>query len=45
MLMFECQTYFVMKNLYQFDGKHAGTLLEEIIGNDLDKKWSDMVNF
>ena len=38
----ECLSYYDGKNLYQFDGKHEGTLSEEIIGNDSDKKWSDL---
>ena len=38
----ECLSYYDGKNIYQFDGKHEGTLSEEIIGNDTDKKWSDL---
>ena len=38
----ECLSYYDGKNLYQFDGKHEGTLSEEILGNDSDKKWSDL---
>ena len=38
----ECLSYYDGKNLYQFDGKHEGTLSEEIIGNISDGKWSDL---
>ena len=38
----ECLSYYDGKNLYQFDGKHEGTLSEEILGNNTDKKWSDL---
>ena len=38
----ECLSYYDGKNLYQFDGKHEGFLAEEIIGNNCDKKWSDL---
>ena len=38
----ECLSYYDGENLYQFDGKHEGVLSEEILGNDTDKKWSDL---
>ena len=38
----ECLSYYDGKNLYQFDGKYEGILSEEIVGNDSDKKWSDL---
>ena len=38
----ECLSYYDGKNLYQFMGEHKGTLTEEILGNDSDKKWSDL---
>ena len=28
--------------LHQFMGKHEGTLAKQILGNDTDKKWSDL---
>ncbi len=38
----ECLSYYDGKNIYQFMGKHEGTLAKEILGNDTDKKWSDL---
>ena len=38
----ECFSYYDGKELYQFMGEHNGTLTEEILGNDSDKKWSDL---
>ena len=38
----ECLSYYDGKELYQFMGKHEGTLSEEVLGNDTDKKWSDL---
>ena len=30
------------KELHQFMGRHEGTLAKQILGNDTDKKWSDL---
>ena len=38
----ECLSYYDGKNIYQFMGKHEGTLTKEILGNDSTKKWSDL---
>lgn len=38
----ECLSYYDGNELYQFMGRHEGTLSEEILGNDTDKKWSDL---
>ena len=38
----ECLSYYDGKNIYQFMGKHEGTLTKEILGNDSAKKWSDL---
>lgn len=38
----ECLSYYDGKEIYQFMGEHLGTLSEEILGNDTDKKWSDL---
>jgi XTP/dITP diphosphohydrolase len=38
----ECLSYFDGKEIHQFMGKHEGFLAEEILGNDTDKKWSDL---
>jgi XTP/dITP diphosphohydrolase len=38
----ECLSYFDGKEIHQFMGKHEGILAEEILGNDTDKKWSDL---
>ena len=38
----ECLSFYDGKNLYQFDGKHEGTLSEEIKGKNSDNKWSDL---
>ena len=38
----ECLSYYDGKELHQFMGKHEGTLSKQILGNDTDKKWSDL---
>lgn len=38
----ECLSYYDGKEIYQFMGKHEGTLANEILGEDTDKKWSDL---
>lgn len=38
----ECLSYYDGNELYQFMGKHEGTLSEEILGNDTKNKWSDL---
>ena len=38
----ECLSYYDGKELKQFMGKHSGTLATEVLGNDTDKKWSDL---
>jgi len=38
----ECLSYYDGEKLYQFDGKHDGTLSKEILGRDTNKKWSDL---
>ncbi len=38
----ECLSYYDGNELHQFMGKHEGTLASEALGNDTDKKWSDL---
>ena len=38
----ECLSYYDGNELHQFTGKHEGKLSEKILGNDTDKKWSDL---
>lgn len=38
----ECLSYYDGKEVHQFMGKHEGTISEKILGNDSDKKWSDL---
>lgn len=38
----ECLSYYDGKELHQFTGKHEGILSNKILGNDTDKKWSDL---
>lgn len=38
----ECLSYYDGEELHQFMGKHEGKLSKEILGNDTDKKWSDL---
>lgn len=38
----ECLSYYDGKELHQFMGRHEGTISNEILGNDTDKKWSDI---
>lgn len=38
----ECLSYYDGKELHQFMGKHEGTLSKQVLGNDTDKKWSDL---
>ena len=38
----ECLSYYDGNELHQFMGKHEGTLTEKMLGNDTDKKWSDL---
>lgn len=38
----ECLSYYDGKELHQFMGKHEGNLSKRILGNDTDKKWSDL---
>ena len=38
----ECLSYYDGKKLYQFMGKHEGTVSEKVLGNETDKKWSDL---
>lgn len=38
----ECLSYYDGKELYQFMGKHEGTLSNKVLGNDTYKKWSDL---
>ena len=38
----ECLSYYNGKELHQFMGSHEGTLAERELGNDTDKKWSDL---
>ena len=38
----ECLSYYDGKELHQFMGKHEGTIAEKILGQDTNKKWSDL---
>ncbi|MBR0426793.1 MAG: hypothetical protein IJK18_01135 [Clostridia bacterium] len=38
----ECLSYYDGKEIHQFMGKHEGTLSKNVIGNDTEKKWSDL---
>lgn len=38
----ECLSYYDGKEVYQFMGRHEGTVSEEILGDDADNKWSDL---
>ena len=38
----ECLSYYDGNNLNQFMGKHEGTLSKNVLGNNTDKKWSDL---
>lgn len=38
----ECLSYYDGNELHQFMGKHEGTLANEVLGSDTDKKWSDL---
>ncbi len=38
----ECLSYYDGKDVYQFMGKHEGTLSTEALGTDSNKKWSDL---
>lgn len=38
----ECLSYYDGKELHQFMGRHEGTISNEILGNDTDKKWSEL---
>ena len=38
----ECLSYYDGVNLHQFSGLHLGKLSRDILGNDTDKKWSDL---
>lgn len=38
----ECLSYYDGSELQQFMGKHEGTLSKKILGNDTNKKWSDL---
>ena len=38
----ECLSYFDGKKVYQFMGEHPGKLADKVLGNDTDKKWSDL---
>ena len=38
----ECLSYYAGKDVYQFMGRHKGTLSKEVLGNDTDKKWSNL---
>lgn len=38
----ECLSYYDGKEVRQFMGKHEGFLSDKILGNDTDKKWSDL---
>lgn len=38
----ECLSYYDGKEIHQFVGKHEGSLTEEILGSDTEKKWSDL---
>ena len=38
----ECLSYYDGKEVHQFMGKHEGNLSEKVLGNDSEKKWSDL---
>lgn len=38
----ECLSYYDGNELHQFMGKHEGKLADKVLGNDTDKKWSDL---
>ena len=38
----ECLSYYDGQELHQFMGKHDGNLSTEILGEDTDKKWSEL---
>ena len=38
----ECLSYYNGNEIHQFMGKHEGTLSKEVLGNDTNKKWSDL---
>ena len=38
----ECLSYYDGNELNQFMGQHDGTLAKKVLGNDTDKKWSDL---
>lgn len=38
----ECLSYYDGKEIHQFMGKHEGTLSRKEMGNDTEKKWSDL---
>lgn len=38
----ECLSYYDGKELHQFMGEHKGKLAKEILGQDTNKKWSDL---
>ena len=38
----ECLSFYDGKELHQFMGKHEGVISNEKIGNDTNKKWSDL---
>ena len=38
----ECLSYYDGKELHQFMGSHEGEIANESVGNDTDKKWSDL---
>ena len=38
----ECLSFYDGKELYQFMGKHEGLIAESKLGNDTNKKWSDL---
>ena len=38
----ECLSYYNGNELHQFIGKHEGKLSEKVLGNNTNKKWSDL---
>lgn len=38
----DCLSYYDGKEIHQFMGRNEGTLSKEILGNDTDKKWSNL---
>ena len=38
----ECLSYYDGKEVHQFMGRHEGILSSEILGQDTDKKWSEL---